>query len=631
MTRHSLDLLALLALLGCASTTPGASTVAPASTVTRPLPGKSDAPPENSLVVDLGDGPVPWTHLDLKNSPNTFQFAIVSDRTGGARPGVFASAVRKLNLLQPEFVMSVGDLIEGYTEDRARLEREWEEFDAIVKGLDAPFFYLPGNHDITNRTMRDVWHERYGPSRYSFVYKNVLFVCLDSMDGGLHQVSEQQLSWLKQTLTEHADVDWTLLFMHSPFWDAEGGGGTPTWDVVEDILGQRNYTAFAGHYHRYTKHVRKDHRLITLATTGGVSSLRGPRYGEFDHVAWVTMSPSGPRLANLMLDGIWDENVRTEDIRQFQSVLFGGSMHPTPLFFDNTFNGGTSQLRLVNDEDYPYRVKFIVETSGEYSTPTPELEVLVPPNSVVDRSLEIRSKVATSDVTSFPLQWRAEATIEGQDVAFSGHSAIGIAPLLRAHSQSPTVDGDLTDWGKLRFDGSKPAQVLGQAESWHGTEDARFAVDVSADSEFVYVGVLVVDDQVRVREEGASSRWDGVEIRLDARPDPKRSHFGAAHDGKDALLLALNPSEDAGWLRREDWIQIPAGVVAKCVQVPSGFSAEVAVPRSWIAEQAGGGEQRIRLNVAVTDDDDDGRAQLCWWPDWRSSQQIPGSGTFVLE
>ncbi len=62
--------------------------------------------------------------------PDAFRFAIVADLTGGERPGVFADAVGKLNMLQPEFVMSVGDLIEGYTGDEAELVRQWEAFEA---------------------------------------------------------------------------------------------------------------------------------------------------------------------------------------------------------------------------------------------------------------------------------------------------------------------------------------------------------------------------------------------------------------------------------------------------------------------------------------------------------------------
>jgi hypothetical protein len=48
-----------------------------------------------------------------------------------------------------------------------------------------------------------------------------------------------------------------------------------------------------------------------LATTGGGSRLRGLRYGEFDHVAWVTVKKDNdPIIANLMLDGIYPENLR---------------------------------------------------------------------------------------------------------------------------------------------------------------------------------------------------------------------------------------------------------------------------------------------------------------------------------
>ncbi|WP_422006695.1 metallophosphoesterase family protein [Roseivirga pacifica] len=127
-------------------------------------------------------GPKPYTSLDLNNNPKNFQFAIVTDRTGGHRPGVFLDGVKKLNLLQPEFVMSVGDLIEGYTTNEERLDREWEEFNGFIDQLQMPFFYVPGNHDITNKVMEDKWKELYGKTYYSFVYQDVLFMCLNSED-----------------------------------------------------------------------------------------------------------------------------------------------------------------------------------------------------------------------------------------------------------------------------------------------------------------------------------------------------------------------------------------------------------------------------------------------------------------
>ena len=99
-------------------------------------------------------------------------------------------------MLQPEFVMSVGDLIEGYTEDTVELERQWEEFEGFVDQLEMPFFYVPGNHDITNKVMQDLWKEHFGPTHYHFVYKDVLFLCLDSEDqyrgAGRGSISDEQ-------------------------------------------------------------------------------------------------------------------------------------------------------------------------------------------------------------------------------------------------------------------------------------------------------------------------------------------------------------------------------------------------------------------------------------------------------
>ena len=93
----------------------------------------------------------PWTSKRFQNDSNEFQFVIIGDRTGGANAqGTFNLAVDQLNLLQPEFVINVGDAIEGYSDDKAKLNAEWDEFDRMVEKLNMPFFRTPGNHDIAN-------------------------------------------------------------------------------------------------------------------------------------------------------------------------------------------------------------------------------------------------------------------------------------------------------------------------------------------------------------------------------------------------------------------------------------------------------------------------------------------------
>lgn len=87
--------------------------------------------------------------MDFRNDPDVFQFAILADRTGGERPGVFTDAIRKLNLLQPEFVISVGDLIEG-SGDRNILDAEWDEFDSFVEALENMSLYRQTELDSLN-------------------------------------------------------------------------------------------------------------------------------------------------------------------------------------------------------------------------------------------------------------------------------------------------------------------------------------------------------------------------------------------------------------------------------------------------------------------------------------------------
>ena len=116
--------------------------------------------PSPKASIEVLYGPNPWTHLDFQNDPSHFTFAIVSDLTGGYREGVFEAAVDRLQLLRPEFTASVGDFIEGYTEDREEIARQWDAFDAMLGPLSAPFFYVPGNHDYSNAVMAEVWRER---------------------------------------------------------------------------------------------------------------------------------------------------------------------------------------------------------------------------------------------------------------------------------------------------------------------------------------------------------------------------------------------------------------------------------------------------------------------------------------
>lgn len=267
----------------------------------------------DALNIEAGDKN-PWTSLKLNNDPDQFQFAVVSDRTGGHRDKIFSRAVKQVNLLQPQFVMSVGDLIEGYTVKEDAIKTQWDEFDSYVKKFEMPFFYVPGNHDLTNKTQVEKWGERYGKRYYHFTYKNVLFLCLNSENppDGMSTIDKEQQEWVAKTAAANKDVRWTFVFLHKPIWTAKDLDANG-WAAVEKALAGRGYNVFCGHVHRYQVFERNGTKYYQLATTGGGSKLRGTEYGEFDHVAWITMKKKAPLIANVMLDGILPSDLKTPD------------------------------------------------------------------------------------------------------------------------------------------------------------------------------------------------------------------------------------------------------------------------------------------------------------------------------
>ena len=281
----------------------------------------------------------PWTHESFDVADDRFMFAIFSDLYGGEREGVFAVAMEQLRILRPELILNVGDLIDGGTEDHQTLTREWDEFDARLMGQYAPTFYVGGNHDLTNPVMRNFWEDRYGARYYHFVYKDVLFLMLDSEDmeeGRMQEVfdaravhlkvlqeeparqseteyfnmpeymtgavSAEQASYFREVLRQYPDVRWTFLLMHKPVWRNEDA---TEFQSIEAVLVDRPYTVINGHFHTYSLSERNGRDYIHLGTTSGSQDPADPM--AFDHVTLVTMTDDGPSLVNLRLEGILDK------------------------------------------------------------------------------------------------------------------------------------------------------------------------------------------------------------------------------------------------------------------------------------------------------------------------------------
>ena len=279
----------------------------------------------------------PWTNEnfpDLSVEEGEFSFAVIPDRAGTPRKGVFRTAMAKINMLQPDFVVSVGDLIQGVPVDAKNsdsVDAQWKELCSMTESLKMPFFYCVGNHDLCRNTAKSpnrymiskrAWEKNFGEqSYYSFVYRNALFIVLNSRENAdksytLDPFSVKQQQWAVETLKKYPEVRWTFVFMHHPEFNHS------SFQAIEKGLQGRNYTVFAGHTHRYIRYTRYNRNYYVVSTCGGVVPYegekyipehRGPEYGEMDHIVWVTLTKSGPVVANILLDGIVNDDVVTQD------------------------------------------------------------------------------------------------------------------------------------------------------------------------------------------------------------------------------------------------------------------------------------------------------------------------------
>ncbi len=240
------------------------------------------------------------TSVSLAKDEPRFTFAVIGDRTGSAVEGIYEGILGEVSGLNPDLVITVGDHIEGYIADSARVEEQWDELVGLMEKTGIQYHLTPGNHDIWDSQSEAIYRKRFGaPDKY-FRYMGKVFVILDvSMFNQADALPKEKIDWLKRVLEVSKNSTGIFVFYHKPFWCEDFSAERA--DLLHDVF--RNYpvkAVFTGHYHRYFHAVRDSIEYFGLSSSGASLPPGGKDRGSF--YSYLLAKATGDSLSVRLLE-----------------------------------------------------------------------------------------------------------------------------------------------------------------------------------------------------------------------------------------------------------------------------------------------------------------------------------------
>jgi Icc-related predicted phosphoesterase len=309
------------------------------------------------------------------------RFAIIGDRTGEHVSEIYEGIVDEIETLKPEFVFTVGDMIEGYTADTVRLNNEWIEYKEIVSKLSMPIYFTPGNHDITTDAALGTYQKHIGQPYYSKDISGIHFIVLDNSRWETSdELPKEQLDWLTDDLKKNRKASHIFVFHHKPFWYNTTADGKP--DTLHSLFKAFGVDAiFTGHFHQYFSGVYDGIYYTGVGSSGGATEP-GPTGIEY-HYVWVTVSDKEISIAPIKRGSVipWDEvavpGIKFADVMDREAITFKNRL---PLASNLSLNDNTLFVQFKNlNSDMIMRDTIVFEESENWSIYPPAMPIEINP------------------------------------------------------------------------------------------------------------------------------------------------------------------------------------------------------------------------------------------------------------
>ncbi len=213
---------------------------------------------------------------------DSFSFAVMGDSLG--RNNTFKNILKKLNKSEPLFAANLGDLVnDGKRKEYRRVRRQ-------IGLFKYPLFFALGNHDVL-WWGRMVYQEYFGPTYYSFDFRDAHFIFLDNASG---RIDDRQFRWLEEDLQQNTKTR-TFVFMHLPPFDPR----PDKYHAMNRRLNAQYFMhlaskyrvdrVFCSHIHEYLREERDG--VVYIITGGAGAELRNP--DAYYHYVQITVGPEG--------------------------------------------------------------------------------------------------------------------------------------------------------------------------------------------------------------------------------------------------------------------------------------------------------------------------------------------------
>ena len=355
------------------------------------------------------------------------------------------------------------------------------------------------------------------------------------------------------------------------------------------------------------------------------------------------MTDDGPQLANLMLEGIHDENIVTAASRAAVRAMTGAVRSlsfPSDAVSAQRFESGSAAFEIKNSGSSELRVAYHVAPGpGQRFVDKVEPFTVRPGETRrLDIALAADPPIPYAALRPGRVAWRmATDTSEGPATLPTTSALLPVAPLPLPSGAKPRVDGVLDEWPALPFTVERQGDIAAPATA---ATDIAFAFGLRQADGNVYFAARVTDDDVYASAEWEDVR-DGLEIIVDARPEPRRSENLAEYpatrrgdfDDLAVVLAQPTPAPAPTFLPRARW---------QTSRTPTGYAVEAVVAGEFLNAVAGGRWQHLRIGIAAEDWDEgeianripariqgSGGVNLHWQPDRFGQAPVAGSGTFV--